>query len=276
MKTSIILLLTILGLTFSSIASTKMMPSGSFLNEPVQTTKQLVSQLQTDVVVARRYKQQFGVPDNKIIDYFKGNLRASTLKKAGKYNVYYYSRKITKRVERLIKGTRVFVNLQGKPVLKMRCGNPLVSQLRQVPKQPAKPPVKKVTTNISKPVVPTPVVPTLVDEVPLTTAIQTVEVIEAEIPPLIPPGVTEIIPIEETLPGLVPVQEVPVAAIPAAVTSSTSSEWFLAPIGIGFVLFLSNQGGGNEQPPTVPEPSSMMALATGICSMALIMCRRRK
>lgn len=273
MKTSIVLLI-LLELTFSSNAFAGNMPKGSFLNKPVQATKQLVSQLQKDKVVARRYRQQFDVPDSKIVNYFKGNLRASTLKKAGKYNVYYYSSsKITTRVEHLSKGALVFVDLQGKPVLKMRCGNPLVRELPQVPKSPAKPPVKKVTTNISKPAVPTPVVPTPVDEVPPIAAVQTVEVAEAEIPPLIPPGVTEIIPIEETLPPPLPIQEI--TAIPAVTKSS--SEWFLAPIGIGAALFLLDKGGGREeQPSTVPEPSSMIALSTGICSVMLMYRYRRR
>jgi len=106
-------------------------PPGSFLPRIASTSGELCNLLASNPRVANRFARHFGVSADQVIEYFGRNLRVSTLKDGGAYRIYFISPNgsVISRSSYLVAGERAFVTPDGKPVLLVKCGNPVLKTL---------------------------------------------------------------------------------------------------------------------------------------------------
>lgn len=98
----------------------------SFLNKPANSLSALVSQVRSDPQVASRFMRHFGMTKTEVVDMISG-LKLGRLPKDGVYLVYNVPSWEEVRARALLfrKGTLVWTDQQGSPVLKASCGNPM-------------------------------------------------------------------------------------------------------------------------------------------------------
>jgi hypothetical protein len=98
----------------------------SFLNRPARTHAALMNQVRNDPEVMDRFKRHFAMTRNQVLRYFEG-LRLTRLTRDQRFPVYGVpdSGELRSRDRLLRRGTPVWVDATGKPVLKEVCGNPL-------------------------------------------------------------------------------------------------------------------------------------------------------
>ena len=135
---SIIALITVSSVGFCATSRT---PPGSFLRHRVSSTSDLVNQVQNDKVVGLRYRNFYHTDRDKVVDVFKG-LRLIPLPETRKLRVYYYDAhgRVVSEARTIRKGTPVFVDIYGNPVLEVKCGNPVATKLPEVKVSQALPP----------------------------------------------------------------------------------------------------------------------------------------
>jgi len=240
-----------------AISSAAKMERGSFLNKPVFSTKELVAQLDSDPVVAKRFERHFQM-DRRDIRKIFSNLERKPLPVTRRYEVYNVDSmyKVGKKNLLFKKGTMAFVNKAGKPILKRSCGNPMAIL----------PPVGVTAQSIEEPV-PVELASTEAPMVFATTVEPELNILETAIVPELPAietanmaeAVTAVEPTTAIIPPVVPI-------VPAAF-----SPW----LGLlGLPIFAINpRGGGGNTPPPVPEPASLLVLAGGA---ATLLRRKRK
>lgn len=221
----------------ASVVVAQAMPTGAFLRKPAYKVADLISALQRDPVVADRYSRHFRMSKSQLVEYFSG-LHLSKLDMAGAYTVYnVHDSIIRSRVLNLKKGTLVFADSTGRPILQQVCGNPMVWRIPPVAAEPivAAPATGDVTTVVDEStavVVGTPVAEPSVGEIPTT-------------PPVL---------------------------IPPTVTRRNDAGFLLIPliIGIGAATLIHD----DEDCPPVPEPATVTALVVG--GAAILRRRRNK
>ncbi|MDQ2799412.1 MAG: hypothetical protein M3Y13_07190, partial [Armatimonadota bacterium] len=123
-------------------------PPESFINHHVSSVRELTREVTLDRQVQQRLSKHFHMSGPKIVSYIQHNLVLKRLSVAGRYQVYCVSPSGREYVitSRLPVGTPVFVlRSNGKPVLKLACGNPMVAMLPSPP-TPAPGPVKLLTS----------------------------------------------------------------------------------------------------------------------------------
>ena len=107
-------------------------PPASFLNYHVSTLRELSQEVTLDPAVRARLANHFHVSEAQITRYVRQNLVLTHLKKGGRYRVAcvgHDGREFWVE-SRLPKGTAVFASrATGRPILKLACGNPMVSSL---------------------------------------------------------------------------------------------------------------------------------------------------
>jgi hypothetical protein len=235
-------------------AKAKRMPPGSFLTSPVGSVDQLAQAVKKDETLAARYAKHFGMASSGLSEYFSKNLKLSTLSKPGAFTVYYVTRSGRIKVHKkwLRAGTKVFVDPKGTPVILVICGNPLVRELIQPVAEVKAPPA---------PVQPTPVVS---EPAPLP-----VEIAETPIAEPIETQVLSEPPMEVHL--LTP--EPMAISSQAAASSSGKSGWFIPGL-VGVGAAVSGGGGGSHHVNVVPEPGSLILLASGISYLGFIFRKR--
>ncbi len=112
-------------------------PPASFLNYHVDTVPQLTQEVAFDPIVRARLARHFHMTDAALVAYIHDNLALSHLARGGRYKVACLTPSgrdywITLP---LAAGTPVFaLKTTGKPILRLVCGNPLVSLLPPVAK----------------------------------------------------------------------------------------------------------------------------------------------
>jgi hypothetical protein len=204
------------------------LPRNSYLDKRVNSTADLVQQLQNDPVVMDRYRRHFAMTSEEVVAYLS-SLRVSALSKDGVYTVYgvpHSSGDFHAHLRLLKKGEPVFVEADGTPVLQLVCGNPLL-------------------LGPKKPVIPNPIVSA-------TGPVEPSKQVVVDSPPTPSTGV----PTPET-PGVQP----PLTPVYPPAGSSNPVALLLGLAGaIGF--FPHGHG-----PPPVPEPVSMIVIAGGIAAM---------
>ncbi len=110
-------------------------PPDSFLNSHVSTVNELSQEVTLDPAVRRRLANHFHVTEAQITAYVRRNLVLKRLPKAGYYRVACVGRNGREYwiESRLPAGTPIFASrATGQPILKLACGNPMVSSLPPV------------------------------------------------------------------------------------------------------------------------------------------------
>jgi hypothetical protein len=84
-------------------------------------------QIRTEPKVAQRFMRHFGMSKQDVLQYMD-SLRLTRLEQDGMYLIYNVpeSEELRSRVIFYRKGTLVWVNQMGQPILKASCGNPMV------------------------------------------------------------------------------------------------------------------------------------------------------
>jgi hypothetical protein len=213
----------------------------SFLNRPANTLSDLVSQVKNDNKVADRYMRHFGMTKTEVVDMFS-SLKIGRLPQDGVYLVYNVPgwEEVRSRALFFRKGTLVWTDQQGTPVMKVSCGNPMVrgSDIG----------VATVATGIR--VQPNLAYRDLVMETPETSFIEATPSVAA--PGNVEVNAADVLPTTPNVPQV-----------------SRSSFPYILPLGLG-ALFGFNNGSS----PPVPEPCSMLVLGAG--GAALVAARKRK
>ncbi|MBP6964889.1 MAG: hypothetical protein KBC96_10835 [Armatimonadetes bacterium] len=232
------------------------MPPGSFLTKPVSNPEDLARLIETDKRVAERYSRLFFMNAEKLAAYVRTNLRVGQLNSTGKYTTYYISKgdRILVHQKTFKAGRRMLFGPDGRPIMDLECGNPLVKTLPQVVAQ-----VKPVQQEI---VLPPAEAPPAVVELPTEPPVVEAPVQEA---PVIAQQMTVPEPQVEVL-GVPPVEFSSAASLlskailPGLLTAAAASAVF--------------SGGGGTP---VPEPSGMIALGSCVIGLAMgVRFRRRR
>lgn len=215
---------------------------GAFLNRPANTTEQLVQQARNDKQVMQRYMRHFRMSREEVIEML-ASLHPAKLEAAGSYVVYncHEDEVIRARVFNLKKGTLLFCDSSGRPILKRSCGNPMIVPNPSVPLTaqpgPEQPPIP------IPPVGPTPT--------------------EVAMPPLAPEMPC---PPEE----MAPIPPLPPCPVPGEVRGGNSNSFFFLPI---LLIFNNHSSKCCDCRQPVPEPASMAVMGLGA---SMVMLRRRK
>lgn len=103
----------------------------AFLPYQVNSTDELVTELQSNSRLRRLYQQHFGIPENQVVDWVRNSLIVYRLPEARTVNTYGVTRTGTIYPVRshLKKGERVWATRSGLPVLRWACANPLTKKL---------------------------------------------------------------------------------------------------------------------------------------------------
>lgn len=227
------------------------MPPGSFLKYRAATVGDLTNQISTDPTVKMRYARHFKVSPDEITRSFNSDLQLIALKNPLRTTVWYIDKngKAFKKSRVLPKGTMVFATKSGKPVLSWSCGNPLSTKL-EAPK------VEKVVTK------PTPVDPVV------TKVDPSVETITAATITAVPAVLTEAVAVEPV--AAIPIIGSPSLSAVAPVISKGSSLGWIGALG-GIIGGVAAAGGGGGSTTVVtPEPSSLIAMATGLSTLGIL------
>lgn len=282
----------VVGALLGSALGTQAKPAqqSAFLTEYAGSVQEVIQQVEANRLVALRYAKHFRMDPASVLVYFRNELSLATLDESASLVVYFIgdSSQIDNETRAFKKGTKVFVDRQGVPILEFGTGNPLGTSI-----EPASSPADQLHNPGSTQETPGP-----------TLAAQ---------PAQPQPGPTNpvVSPTDTTIPGITTPNISPTAlptpsptASPTVIAStppagdggplipeinhSRSSSW-VAPLGLAGALAALAGGGGSsgssgssENPKTdgsgvVPEPVSMTMMATGFAAFASgIMYRRRK
>lgn len=107
-------------------------PPASFLNYHVSTVHELSQEVTLDPAVRARLANHFHISEGQITQYVRRNLVLTHLKEGGRYRVACVGRDGREFwiESHLPAGTAIFASrVTGHPILKLACGNPMVSSL---------------------------------------------------------------------------------------------------------------------------------------------------
>lgn len=207
----------------------------SFLNRPANTVSELISQVKSDKEVAGRFMRHFAMTKEDVVEMFS-KLKIGRLPQDGVYLVYNVPgwEEVRSRALFFRKGTLVWTDQNGTPVLKASCGNPMVrgSDIG----------VAAVATGVK--VQPVLAYRDLAGPTPETSFIEAT-------PTLAAPGNIEV-NAADVLP-----------TVPATPSVSRESFPYILPLGLG-ALF----GFSNGSSPPVPEPCTLLVLGGGAAALA--------
>ncbi len=104
----------------------KGMPPGAYLASPAVSKTDLKNQLENNPELMKKYLRVFRGNTPREIRSYLGSLELIKLERDTPFNVYYWHKDGEGYRARMVKkGTYVFVDGQGKPILVQVCGNPL-------------------------------------------------------------------------------------------------------------------------------------------------------
>ena len=209
----------------------------SFLVTSAHTTSELVQQVQENSTIRDSYERHFQMTETQLYTYLR-TLHPVRLDQDQVFTIYSVppGGELKAHTQRLKKGELVFADMNGTPILRARCGNPLVGgPTGVVPQEELSGPNAEM-----KPM-----------ETPVATLIPAESVALAPAPPVVP---------EEVVLATPP---------PTPVTTVASQSLPILPLLALPIIGGSVHGGGGG---AVPEPTTMFALATGA---GVLIARRR-
>jgi hypothetical protein len=255
-RISAVLPLSILLIACATSAQAQQMEHNAFLNKPVFSTEELVKQVGSDPKVLSRFVKHFMMDKDRLRRYFT-TLNLTPLQKSRKYLVYNVDKNLVVRKKMLTmkKGTLVFSDKKGKPILRRSCGNPMVAYL---------PPIGTTSSRFA----------------PVKPADAEVTVIEPEMmaAPSTPPESLA----ETSVPPTI--VETPTAPAPSGGPASPPTRGFspprppsippLNPAALGGALAgLNSLVPPKREVPPVPDPATLLTLLGGMGAYGL---RRRR
>ena len=287
---AVFLSLAIVGAILGSASGTQAKPAqqGAFLTEYAGSVDSIFQQVEANRLVALRYAKHFKMDPASVLVYFRSELSMATLDNSASMKVYFIgdSSRIEDESREFNKGTKVFVDSQGVPILEFGTGNPLGTSL-----EPAKPPEKIINAN--NPQAGQQAGSTVSQATPVT---QPQDALTAPVPGTTQPVVT---PTGDVTPPVVTPAPSPavVASAPPGdngpilpkIGHSRSSNW-MVPLGLAGALAAlaagSGSSGSSGNPgdgrtdggplPLVPEPVSLTMMSMGIATLGGMVWRRRR
>jgi hypothetical protein len=120
----VVLGLTAICMSASALARPEL---NAFINKPANTIPELIAQIKTDRTVADRFMRHFSMGRNEVIEFVSG-LRLGTIPKSSYFTIYSAPENgvLKSHVSFFKKGTPAFVDAEGNPILRVKCGNPFV------------------------------------------------------------------------------------------------------------------------------------------------------
>ena len=273
-------------------------PRDSFINRHVDTLSEMSRQVTLDPVVRRRLARHFHTSGPTMVRYIQENLILKKLPATRRYQVYCLSRSGREYTinARLLQGTPVFVlRKTGEPILKLACGNPMVSSLPPVVKTAGSEEALPQMAGVSQPTSagPAKLVPHLASLSPAVMRVPRKPVVTALMPAVtkVAGGLYELPAASHRLPlGFL-------AGIPLAAgllthnggsngSSGTGTNTGLGigtntgiNTGLGTNTGFGTNTGSNTGVTPVPEPSASAAFAVGGVGLVILLAgarRRRK
>ncbi len=251
-------------------------PPGSFLKWRVSSPQQLSAQLKGVNEVGIRYAAFFKKDAGQLADKF-ANFQLKALSSDLRTRVYFVGRggRILSEYRTLKKGSLVFLSETGKPLLDARCGNPLATDIpTSLAQKPQTAPKIATETPVSSQI------PAAAEGADIPAGVQL-----AEAAPIAPEPVmtqvlaqpAEVLTTETIAPTVAAVAPVATEVVIPPVVSAGSR----GPFGLLFLpLLLAGGGGGgggtNPLPPVVPEPASVMTIASSLIGFGLMVRPRSK
>ncbi len=253
----LVVLATIIFASADAHAASSRVPPGSFTQSRVLSVKQLVNHLNNKPNIKQRFASHFSMSPQKIVDYFNKNIKLVSLRKPLRTTVWYVGLdgKIHTKTKLLPRGTPVFADLSGRPLIAWSCGNPLTKSL-------TKPKAQKQVARV----LPEKEVALAPAEQPLKSPPSTEELVKAS-----PVETVEAPPVVLPPPVITPP---PAASI---VDAMLSNDVYIPPFSQGFTVLdslpgvslllagtaLKSGGGGGSDSP-VPEIPSNIVVMVGV------------
>jgi len=254
----IVLAVPLLALSIAQCAgATERTPAGSYLVHRATTVGELRDQIAKNALVRSRYVRHFGASPAELDSYVSG-LALTSLKEPLRTKCWYIDKAGRQFVKTklLPRGSMVFATSDGQPVLLWSCGNPVRADLPKTL-------VKSWTQT-------THAAATQAEDKPETKVLANPMEIASTAVVAAPPA--------PALAAALPVASPPVLATVAApaVSAPPILAGSLGVLGLLGGVALAPKSGGT--PPTVPEPSSLVALASMLCLLpgACRISRRRR
>ena len=215
----------------------------SFLIESARTTSQLVEEVQGNSVIRDSYERHFQMTEDQLYSYLR-TLHPMRLPEDEVFTIYSVppGGELKAHTQRLKKGELVFADMNNTPILRARCGNPLVGA----------PPGVIPEAEASGP----------------NAGVKPADVPEAEISPSTPLALAP-------APPIVPEEVVLTPPPPQAPIITTANQSVLPILPLLALPIVGGSTNGGSKPPSnpTPEPTTMVALAAG---GSVLMARRRK
>jgi hypothetical protein len=237
----------------------------AFIDYRISSIADLERQIKTDPAVADRYERHFGMTKSQLLAYV-GSLHRDTLQVPATFEVYSIppDGHVKMHMQRFNKGEPIFEDPSGRPVLLVRCGNPLTLG----------PEAANVVTNPAVEAAPAGQPNDTLRVTPFPGSFTT-ESPEMVLSTPTPPGDLVETP---TLPETLTTPAVTPAEAPQTFSGGgggLGNGWPIIPILGGIVWGIGGSGGHSHTPP-VPEPAPVVGLMVGLVGIAGYKLKKRR